>query len=180
MTRNQYCQVCGSEVLRSEKRNQKDHSKKLETKGKVLRKKLTISILAALILVSIAIPAFYVPITHRAQFPGEIEIITITAYTENPETDQLTLIMEVKNGIVSVEKLHLRSHDREKIYQSMMVKQEYSGGDFIIRTFTLQKGQIEEMNNRFSILIDYRYGKQWITYHFDKDLSSTLLFHNLI
>ena len=167
LTRNQYCQVCGSEVLSDRKRKAIVRSEKLKPKGKGFRKKLTISILVAFILVSITVPSVYIPLARRAQFPGTIELLTITTYTENLEVAQLTLIMEAVDGLVSVEKIHLHSLDREVRYQSMMVKQEYAWGAHIIRTFMLQKDILAEMNFGLSILIDYHYGNQWFTYYFN-------------
>jgi len=165
LTRNQYCHVCGSEVLSARKRKQIDLSEKL--KAKVFRKKLTISILVAFILVSITVPSVYIPLARRAQYPGKIELLTITTYTDNLEEDQLTLIMETVDGIVNIEKIHLHSLDREVRYQSMMVKREYAWGAHIIRTFLLQKDILAEMNFGLSVLIDYRYGIQWLTFYFE-------------
>lgn len=167
MTRNKYCDVCGTELLSSRKRKRKDFSDELKPKSKLFRKKLTISILVALVLVSITVPAVYVPLARRAQFPGEIKLIATTTYTRDPEYDHLTLIMEAVNGIVSVDKIHLHSYDQEIRYQSMMVKQEYGTGQYILKTFMLRKGQLEDIDYGFSILIDFRYGKQWLNYHFE-------------
>ncbi len=167
LTRNQYCQVCGSEVLSDRKRKAIDRSEKLKPKGKGFRKKLTISILAVFILVSITVPSVYIPLARRAQYPGKIELLTITTYTDNLEEDQLTLIMETVEGIVNIEKIHLHSLDREVRYQSMMVKQEYAWGAQIIRTFMLQKDILAKMNYGLSVLIDYRYGNQWLTFYFE-------------
>jgi len=159
--------VCGSEVLSARKRKAIDRSEKLKTKGKVFRKKLTISILVAFILVSITIPSVYIPLARRAQFPGTIELITITTYTENLEVDQLTLIMEAVDGLVSVEKIHLFSLDRDVHYESMGIMKEYAWGAHILKTFMLQKDLLAEMNYGLSVLIDYRYGNQWFTYYFN-------------
>lgn len=167
LTRNQYCQVCGSEVLSARKRKAIDRSEKLKSKGKVFRKKLVISVLVVFILVSITVPSVYIPLARRAQFPGDINLIAITTYTENLEEDQLTLIMEAVDGMVCIEKIHLFSLDKEVQYQSMMIMQEYAWGAYILKTFMFQKGQLEEMNYGLSVLIDYRYGNHWFTYYFE-------------
>jgi len=159
--------VCGSEILSERKRKQTDQSENLKPIGKVFRKKLTISILVVFILVSITVPSVYIPLARRAQFPGDINLITITTYTENLEEDQLTLIMEAVNGIVSIEKIHLYSLDREVSYQSMWIMQEYAWGAYILKTFMLQKDLLAEMNDGLSVLIDYRYGNQWFTFYFE-------------
>ena len=168
MTRNKYCDVCGTEFRRgrSKKRKQKDQSKPLKAFGKVLQKKLTISILAALILIIITVPAVCVPLTRRAQSSGEITLITISINTLNSDSVHLHLTMKVVSGSVRIDKIHLHSYDQQKRYQSMIVKQDFHTGYFMHQTFLMPKGQLEDMNHGFSLLIDYRYGKQWIRYFF--------------
>jgi hypothetical protein len=166
LARNQYCPVCGSEFPKGRKRKQKNQTKIQATKGKGYRKTVTISVLATLILVSAAIPAIYVPLTHRAEYTGEIKLITISIDNTKPGYDELHLMMEVVNGRVNIDKLHLHSYDRQLRYQSMTVKQDYGTGYFLFKTFMLEKGQLEDLNHGFALLIDYRYGRQWVKYFF--------------
>lgn len=167
MTRNKYCDVCGTELGRSRKRKRKDFSVKQKPKSKVFRKKITISILVALVLVSIIVPAVYVPLGRRAHPPGEITLITISIDNSRPEYVQLHLTLKVVSGDdAEIDKIHLYSYDRQKRYQSMIVKRDFYTGRFILRTFVMNEGQLEDLNYGFSLLIDYRFGKQWIKYHF--------------
>jgi len=158
--------VCGSEFVKGRKHKQKDQISKQPAKGKGYRKKAIIGVLVTFLLVSIAVPAIYVPISHKAEYTGEIELLTISINTERPEFDELHLILEVVNGRVSVDKLHLHSYDRHLRYHSLIVKQEYGTGYFIMKTFMLEKGQLEDLNHGFALLIDYRYGRQWVKYFF--------------
>jgi hypothetical protein len=162
LVKNQYCHVCGSEFIKGRKRKQKIQT----TKGKDFRKKVTISILVSLVLAGIIIPSVCVPLVGRAKYAGEINLITISIDTTKPGYDELHLIMDVVDGKVNVEKFHLHSYDRQLRFQSMKIKREYDAGYFIHKTFILEKGQLEELNHGFSLLIDYRFGKQWVKYFF--------------
>ena len=167
MTRNKYCDVCGTESLKSRKRKRKDFSDEQKPKGKVFRKKITISILVALVLVSITVPAVYLPLGRRAHPPGEITLVTISINTAGSDSVNLHLTMKVVSGDdAEIDKIHLYSYDRQKRYQSISVKHDFYSGCFYHETFRMVKGQLEDLNYGFSLLIDYRFGKQWIKYHF--------------
>ncbi|NHK31319.1 MAG: hypothetical protein FK730_08205 [Asgard group archaeon] len=162
MTRHKYCSVCGSEISRGRKRKENDFSGKQKPKSIVLRKKTIISILVTLIVVSITVPTVYIQLANRAKYNGEITLVTFSFNTNWPDSDLLYLTMKVVNGNVDIDKIHLHSYDGQRRFQSMIVKRDFWSGQFILREFRLQKGQLEEMNHGFSILIDYKFGKQWL------------------
>lgn len=166
MTRNKYCHVCGAEQVRSRNRKQKDFSDERKPKGKVYRKKKTISILVTLLLVCLIVPAVCVQLTRRAQFSGEITLITISIDNSQPEYVQLHLTLKVVSGDVRINKIHLHTYDQHKRYQSVIVKGDFYTGRFISRTFVMNEDQLEDMNLGFSLHIDYRFGSQWIKYNY--------------
>jgi len=165
LTRNKYCPVCGSETSKKWNRKEQDFSEKQQSKGMVLRKKTTISILVALVVVSIMVPTVYLQLANqlanKAKYTGELTLVTFSFNTNSP-LDMLYLTMKVENGNVDIDKILLYSSDGQTRYQSISVQQDFRSGAFIHKEFILQEGQIAAMNCSFSLLIDYSFGKQWL------------------
>lgn len=167
MTRNKYCDVCGTEWVRGRRRKQKSKpslkKKKLSTK-----KKTVISLLTVFVILGVSVPVSVNYLVLKPQYDGRLKISSANIIPIDSEKEQLQLLLRVDYvdyNIVSVKKLELFSLARDKLYVSLPITFELEKNEVQFVHFVLDKND-PLFTEGFCLKVRHKYKVQWITFTF--------------
>ncbi len=167
MTRNKYCNVCGTDFRR--RRITKEKSKPSMKKNLFgSKRKTVISLIAVFVILGVSVPVSVNYLVLKPQYDGRLKISSANIIPIDSEKEQLQLLLRVDNvdyNIISVKKLELFSLARDKLYVSIPLTFELEKNELQFVHFVLDKND-PIFTDGFCLRVRHKYKVQWITYLF--------------
>lgn len=164
MTRNKYCDVCGTEqIKRRWVRKQKPES---SLKKKPLSsKKKKIIVLSVVLVLGVVFSSISIWIAQQLQYEGHLTIYSVNVVPIDQTTEELEIQLGLEQSMVYIKEIELFSVARDNYYESYSISFKLEEYETRVVSFALYKFD-PLFNEGFSLKITHKYKVQWITYTF--------------
>jgi hypothetical protein len=164
MTRNEYCDVCGTEQVKKRwVRKQKPES---SLKKKPLSsKKKKIIVLSVVLVLGVVFSSISIWFAQQMQYEGHLKIYSVNVVPIDQTTEELEIQLGLEQSMVYIKEIELFSVARDNYYESYTISFELEEYETRFVSFALYKFD-PLFNEGFSLKITHKYKVQLITYTF--------------
>ena len=162
MTRNKYCDVCGTEQVRGRRRKKLEAT---EEKKSLSSKKKKVIILSVVLIIGVVFSSTLIWFTRQMRYEGHLTIYSVNVVPIDQTTEELEILLGLEQSMVYIKKIELFSLTQNKYYVSYPISFKLEEYETRVVSFALDKFD-PLFNEGFSLKITHKFKVQWITYLF--------------